>query len=206
MKMKKIVAAASALSLTAAVAVGGTLAWLQDNTNTITNTFTWDPNNAIVLTLDETKFVDGEPTGERWDKGNQYTLIPGATVKKDPQLDLTTKTPSYIYVAIDNQFGGDVTLNHLTENGWIEMTGVKVGNAQVYYKAEALTATTNDIKVFDTITFSQDWTAAEASVAASKQIIVTGYAVQASAGENAQAAWTATFGKPTTPTEPGAGE
>lgn len=205
MNMKKIVATASALSLTAAIAVGGTLAWLQDDSNTITNTFTWDPENNITLTLDETKFVNGEPTGERWQQGNEYTVIPGATVQKDPQLDLTTKTSCYIYVAIDNQFGNDVTLNNLTTtNGWTEMTGVKVGNAQVYYKADALNGTTNDIKVFDSITFSPDWTDADADDIVTNKIIVTGYAVQASAaGEDGDAidAWEATFGKTAT-TEP----
>ena len=53
MKMKKIVATGSALALTAAVAVGGTLAWLQDTSETVTNTFVWSADNNINLTLDE---------------------------------------------------------------------------------------------------------------------------------------------------------
>ena len=51
MKMKKIVATGSALALTAAVAVGGTLAYLQDASGDVVNTFTWDAKNAIQLTL-----------------------------------------------------------------------------------------------------------------------------------------------------------
>ena len=40
MNVKKVAATTAALSLTAAVAVGGTLAWLTAKTDTIENTFT----------------------------------------------------------------------------------------------------------------------------------------------------------------------
>ena len=185
MKMKKIVAVASALSLTAAVAVGGTLAWLQDNSDTITNTFTWDPDNNITLTLTETGAVDNE---------KNYTIVPGATQEKDPTLHLDTETESWVYVVIDNQLGDDVTMNELDDN-WTAITNSNpsiVGT--VYTWNTGKTTTSEDISVFDTITYSNALDATTGAALNNMEIVITGYAVQASAGATAQAAWDATFG------------
>lgn len=183
MKMKKIVSAIAALSLVAALAVGGTLAWLQDTSDTITNTFVWNADNNIDLELTET-------TGDR------YTIIPGATQPKDPTLALTTETSSYVYVVIDNQLGTNVTMNGLADN-WTKIEGARTPTGvtgDVYYWTTGATTTNNDMSVFDTITYSNALDAASGAALNDKKIVITGYAVQASAGATAQAAWEATFG------------
>lgn len=192
MNMKKIVASAAALSLTAAVAVGGTLAWLQDSSDTITNTFVWNDDNNITLTLTETGAVDNE---------KEYTIVPGATQDKDPTLHLTTATESYVYVVIDNQLGSDVTMNGLDTN-WTAITNSNSKiTGTVYTWKTGKTTSNNDMSVFDTITYSNALNAETGNSLNGKKIVITGYAVQASAGADAQAAWNATFGKTAT-TEP----
>lgn len=185
MKMKKIVATGSALALTAAVAVGGTLAWLQDTSETVTNTFTWSEGNNINLTLDETT-------------GNDYTIVPGATEAKDPTLHLTTETESYVYVLINNELGDAVTMNELTAN-WTKMDTATLPegmSGDLYYWTAGATTTNDNMSVFDTITYSTALDETSGAALDGKKIIITGYAVQASAGRDAVAAWNATFGAP----------
>ena len=66
-KMKKITATAAAMVLSAGIAVGGTLAYLNSVTETKTNTFTSSKN--ITTTLTETEWLENS--------GKDYT--PGQT-------------------------------------------------------------------------------------------------------------------------------
>ncbi len=217
MKMKKIVATGSALALTAAVAVGGTLAWLQDTSETVTNTFVWSADNNINLTLDETKvnpngdpvkLVDGElqvvNKGEA-DRttANTYTIVPGKEVLKDPTLHLDTETESYVYVTVNNQLGDNATIGWPENNRWMEidtLDGVPVyaydfnGDKQLT-EADKVTNEAN-IPVFEDITFSSNLNATTGAELTNQKIVVNGYAVQATAGETPLAAWDLTFGAP----------
>lgn len=78
--------AASVLLLT--VAIGGTMAWLVDNTESLTNTFT---PTTIGVTLTET-------TGET------YQMVPGATITKDPKVTIKAgSVPCYVFVKVEEQ-------------------------------------------------------------------------------------------------------
>lgn len=188
MNMKKIVAAASALSLTAAVAVGGTLAWLQDDTVEVVNTFTWSKDNAIQLTLDESV----EPN---------FSIVPGGTDVKDPTLHLTTKTDSYLYVVIDvdETLNGVVSITGL--DNWTEIpdaTLPKDVEGTLYYYTPgkvAAAGSEQDFPVFTGVKYADDLKYDE-NTELTGNISIKGFAVQASAGKDAQAAWTATFGAP----------
>lgn len=215
MKMKKIVATGSALALTAAVAVGGTLAWLQDDTGPVTNTFVWSADNNINLTLDETKVnPNGDPVklvnGELQvvDKEdadrtteNTYTIVPGKEVLKDPTLHLDTETESYVYVTVNNQLGDNATIGWPENNQWMEidtLDGVPVyaydvnGDKQLT-EADKVTNKAN-IPVFEDITFSSNLNATTGAELTNQTIVVNGYAVQATAGKTPLAAWDLTFG------------
>lgn len=101
MKNKKIMLSVVSGLLVAAVAVGGTLAYMTSKTDLVTNTFTvgngyiTDDEGHQGLWLDETKIPDGEnfPTeiGEdRVDNGQTYSeLLPGTEFVKDPTFHLT---------------------------------------------------------------------------------------------------------------------
>lgn len=87
---------ASVLLLTAAI--GGTMAWLVDNTAPLTNTFT---PTTIGVTLTET-------TGET------YQMVPGATITKDPKVTIKPgSVPCYVFVKVEEQ--GSYIYNN--ENG-----------------------------------------------------------------------------------------
>ena len=68
-KMKKITATAAAMAISAGLAVGGTLAYLNSVTETKTNTFTSGKN--ITTTLTETEWTT--------DSGKNYT--PGDDIR-----------------------------------------------------------------------------------------------------------------------------
>ena len=68
-KGSKAAALILALVLVVGCVVGGTLAWLTAESDAVTNTFT---TSGITVTLEETT-------------GNEYKMIPGYTIHKDPK-------------------------------------------------------------------------------------------------------------------------
>lgn len=110
MKKKKILMTVMSLALVLVVAVGGTLAYLSDKSNTVTNTFNVgngyeDEGNHTGLWLDEKdwdgKDEEGKPA-ERTETGNEYgELMPGSVVEKDPTFHLTAgSTDSYVFAEV----------------------------------------------------------------------------------------------------------
>lgn len=104
MKKNKIMLSVISGLLVAAVAVGGTLAYMSDKSNMVTNTFNvgagYVPEGDHVgLWLDE---VDIAKPGSRTEIGNEYKdLQPGSIVEKDPTFHLTNKsTDSYVFAEV----------------------------------------------------------------------------------------------------------
>ena len=93
MKKTKIMLSVISGLLVAAVAVGGTLAYLSDKTNEVTNTFNVgtgyiSDDEHQGLWLDEAKY--GGTESERTESGNEYgELLPGSIVVKDPTVHMT---------------------------------------------------------------------------------------------------------------------
>ena len=85
-KSKRITLTAAAMVLSAGLATGGTLAYLNSVTETKTNTFTSSKN--ISTTLTETEWTE--------DSGKNY--IPGAVIRKNPVM--TNDSDEAIYMAI----------------------------------------------------------------------------------------------------------
>lgn len=113
MKKKNVLMMAMSLVLVAVIAVGGTLAYLTSNTDTLTNTFAVgsgydddDPANPA-LKLDETaKPAQGNPTeisDERTSDDITYdAMYPGSIIAKDPTLRLKNGSPvSYLFAKVD---------------------------------------------------------------------------------------------------------
>lgn len=97
-----------ALGLTAALGVGGTLAILSQQSNTVTNTFAVGNGiNAEDIKLDETDITaenfDGQVSdSKRTEEGNNYENIePASHLVKDPQVHITADAAdSYVFVNI----------------------------------------------------------------------------------------------------------
>ena len=110
MKMKKIVATGSALALTAAVAVGGTLAYLTANTEVKVNKFTYEfgtDQAPIDLTLEEPSWHDNSP------------VTPGATIAKDPTLTVGQgSVKSYVYAEVISTFPNDEVSYEVNPAAW----------------------------------------------------------------------------------------
>lgn len=111
MKKNKIMLSVVSGLLVAAVAVGGTLAYLSDKSNMVTNTFNVgagyeeDDDGHVGLWLDEIdidgKDEEGNPA-ERTEIGNEYEdLQPGSIVEKDPTFHLTDgSVESYVFAEV----------------------------------------------------------------------------------------------------------
>lgn len=91
---KKIVALCLCIAL-AVVAIGGaTLAYFTDS-KTATNTFTV---GNVKIKLDEKDITKTD--GSRTERGNAYTIYPGATVEKDPTVTNTGENAAYVRVKV----------------------------------------------------------------------------------------------------------
>lgn len=83
---KKTLALFLALTLVLVGVIGGTVAWLTDTTESVVNTFT---DSDIDITLEET-------TGE------DYKMVPGYTISKDPQVTVETSSEKcYLFVKLE---------------------------------------------------------------------------------------------------------
>ena len=192
---KRTLALILALVLVFGAAVGGTIAYLTDTTDSITNTFTV---GKVDITLTETFNTDtnGDQENDAW----QAQLIPGTTYTKDPVVTVTADSEDcWLFVKFEEKDGAatylDYTSNLTEANGWTHGDGTNIPS-NVWYRAVAKDATvksfqllagdntypTGCISVKDTVTNQNMNTAANA------QLVYTAYACQ-SANMTVNAAW-----------------
>ena len=173
MNMKKIVASAAALSLTAAVAVGGTLAWLTANSgDPVTNVFTYEfggQDAPINITL-----VDEFTPNSKF--------YPGADVNKDVSVTVEANSMnSYVYLMVDNGFDGvtGVDLNLNTTN-WTFVQEIEDGRSVYRYNSIVNTDTEDQTleNLIDHVTFANDMTHATLKGITDPTITVQAFAVQ----------------------------
>lgn len=195
-KAKKILVMVAALALTAALAIGGTLAYLTSTTETVKNTFTV---GNVKITLDEADVkVDGtyETNKDSRVIENEYHLLPGHEYIKDPTIHVDAKSEDcYLFVKITDEIvdiqDATTVADQMTAKGWTAVDGV----AGVYSYKDIAKAGDN-VVVFENFkilgTVKNDALAAYAG----KTITVQGYAVQADgfAGQTPAQIWTAAFG------------
>lgn len=110
MKKRKIMMSVMSAALVGVVAIGGTLAYLSDTSNVVTNTFNVgsgyvEEGDHIGLWLDEIDYDGKDEEGNpatRTEKGNEYgNMLPGSVVAKDPTFHLTAgSTNSYVFAYV----------------------------------------------------------------------------------------------------------
>ena len=104
---KKLIVAIAALSILLCCAVGGTLAYLRDKTDTVTNTFTYGDIN---ITLAESENLN-------------LKMIPGGTIAKDPIVTVKANSEEcYLFVKIDATEKLSDYLSYELADGWIELS------------------------------------------------------------------------------------
>ena len=140
MKKKLFIVALATIIAVMAIS-GASLAWLQDSTEEVTNTFV---EGKIDLTITETP-----------NKGSQWEgkFVPGATEAKDPKLTVGAGSEKcYVYALVDNQLGDCVELD-IDSSKWevVKTEGTKT----LYRYMEVVDASSADqvLPVFTTVTY-----------------------------------------------------
>lgn len=157
--------------------IGGTVAWLTDQTNPITNTFTYGDIN---ITLGETT-------------GNDYKIIPGVNIDKNPKVTVKKDSEAcWLFVKVEEE--GTFVANKVTysiADGWTKGDGTKIP-ANVYYRAVDAVTNDTDFAVLkdNKIYVSEELSKSDIqSISAQPKLTFTAYAVQQSGSNNAAEAW-----------------
>ena len=115
--MKKKLLALSLCSIIAILAItGASLAWLQDTTDTITNTFTYGDINIQLVE----------------NSGSSYKMVPGDKIAKDPKITVETGSEDcWLFVKIEKSANYSTYLeDYILADGWIALAG----QTGVYYR------------------------------------------------------------------------
>lgn len=155
--------------------IGGTVAWLTDKTDPITNTFTYGDIN---ITLQET-------TGEN------YKIVPGVNIAKNPSVTVEAGSePCYVFVKVEDngQFvKGKVTYRMSVH--WTKLEGVD----NVWYTEQGGVVNPQTIPILanDQIIVSENLTKEDIKGLNGNKptLTFTAYAVQKEGSNNAAEAW-----------------
>ena len=112
------------------MSVAGTLAYLQDKTDPVVNTFT---SSDVSITLTETKPVN-----------KTAKMVPGADIEKDPKVTVEAGSEDcYVYVKIEKSSNFDIYMTYAVDTTvW---TTVESGTNYVVYGREAAGGQSYDI-------------------------------------------------------------
>lgn len=191
MNMKKILAFALCLVLVAGLSVAGTLAWLQDKTETITNTFTV---GKIDITLTETfnKDTDGDKENDAWEN----KIIPGQKYVKDPVVTvLANSEECYLFVKFEENEAAKTYLTYtsnLKAPDWTQGDDNGIPS-NVWYRTVAASTKDQKWELLDgnkVTVNSENVTTDTMSAAAAATLSYTAYAVQTANVADVAAAWT----------------
>lgn len=125
-RTRNVLLIVSMMLVVAMASIGGTVAWLTDKTQTITNTFT---TSDIGITLAETT--------------SDYKMVPGCDIAKDPTVTVSeTSEDCWLFVKVEKSANYDTFMNgYAVASGWNQVPGVE----GVYYRGVAADA---DVKTF----------------------------------------------------------
>lgn len=180
----KAFAALLAAVLIVGCAIGGTVAWLVDNTAPVVNTFTYGDIN---IELTETPRAS-------------YKIVPGNNIPKDPMVTVKANSEAcWLFVKVEEANWPSFTetdgttrkVNYAIADGWTAGTGTGTGGngvpVGVYYREVGATTSETSYSVLlgDKITVSGTLTKGEVnSVTATPTLTFTAYAVQQANGDS----------------------
>lgn len=170
---KKALALVLALTLLVAGIVGGTLAWLTDQTAEVKNTFTVGDIN-ISLT---------ETTAD-------YKMVPGNTIAKDPTVTVKANSEAcWLFVQVTESTDLKDFITYAIAEGWTALPGVD----GVYYREVPTSAADQTFSVLagDAVTVKSDVTRTMLETAKTDAPTLTfkAYAIQKDHFATADAAW-----------------
>lgn len=170
---KKTLALVLALTLLVAGVVGGTLAWLTDQTAEVKNTFTVGDIN---ISLTETT--------------TDYKMVPGNTIAKDPTVTVKANSEAcWLFVKVTESENLDAFITYAIAEGWTALPGVD----GVYYREVPASAADQTFSVLkgDAVTVNNTVTKAmlTAKDFANPTLTFKAYAVQKDNVASASDAW-----------------
>lgn len=142
-KRSKVIAVLLAAALMVGGVVGGTMAWLSVKTEPVVNTFTYGDIN---IELDET---DTKLDNDGKDTTNQYEMLPGQTITKDPVITVKSGSEDmWLFVKLEESENFDDFMKYeVNTEVWTALDGVD----GVYYQKIAASTVKNDDKEFAVI-------------------------------------------------------
>ena len=170
---KKALALVLALTLLVAGVVGGTLAWLTDQTAEVKNTFTVGDIN---IDLTETT--------------TDYKMVPGNTIAKDPTVTVKANSEAcWLFVKVTESTDLKDFITYAIAEGWTALPGVD----GVYYREVPASAADQTFSVLagDAVTVKSDVTRTMLETAKTDAPTLTfqAYAIQKDHFATADAAW-----------------
>lgn len=128
--------------------VAGTLAWLQDETVTVQNTFT---TSGIDIELDETGTNLNSSTSQ---KEKSFKMIPGFTISKDPKVTVKANSETcYVFVEVIESTSLDTYISYTVDSDWTKLE-LNDNSNKVYYRTVNSSTTDQPFSVLtgDTVT------------------------------------------------------
>lgn len=170
---KKTLALVLALTLLVAGVVGGTLAWLTDQTAEVKNTFTVGDIN---IGLTETT--------------TDYKMVPGNTIAKDPTVTVKANSEAcWLFVQVTESTDLKDFITYAIAEGWTTLPGVD----GVYYREVPASVADQTFSVLagDAVTVKSDVTRTMLETAKTDAPTLTfkAYAIQKDHFATADAAW-----------------
>lgn len=160
---KKSLALLLAIAIVVVGAVAGTVAWLTDQTPSVTNTFT---TSDINIELKETK--------------NNFQMIPGWNIEKDPKVTVKAGSEAcYLFVKLEKSTNFDTFMTYEMADGWEALPEAP----GVYYRevAAATADTTFEVLKGNQVTVKDEVTKAQMNALTADTyptLTVTAYASQ----------------------------
>lgn len=189
---KKTTIAIVALVLISCFVIGGTLAWLNDQTDSLVNTFTYGDIN---IALAETT-------------GTEYKMIPGVDISKDPKVTVKSGSEAcWLFVKVEKSANFDTYMTYEMDSKWTALDETNYPGVYYYNGTDLNSLLTadkafnvlkdNKVKVKGTVTkemltsFDTDnnGTLSDTEKAALPTLTITAYAVQKEGFSTAAAAW-----------------
>ena len=164
--------------------IGGTIAWLMDTTDTVTNTFTVGDINISLWENDYVSETNTLDTDKKVTEESEYKIVPGASSPKNPTLTIDKGSEKcWVYVTIENNLvleNKTVAAVDIDMSKWTQIDQT-VGNKTLYrYNSEVdASAAAVDVDVFEKVSYDgAAITKANIGSLKDKTIVINGYAHQ----------------------------
>lgn len=173
-----------AFALVFGVAVGGTVAWLMAESETVVNTFTYGDIDITLEESDTEEDDDDDPTT------NTYEMMPGEIITKDPVVTvLKDNEACWLFVQLVESENFDDYMTYGIASGWTQLKDAEGEDIPgVYYREvnedrdsqdeRFSVLADNQVKVLDSVTKEMLNDLDEGDAALYPTLTITAYAVQ----------------------------